>query len=146
MNPVSRPPSGPETSLRERFPAGRFPQVVSLYLFGSEARGEGHRESDVDVGVVVDRAAAPTAADRFDLRVRIASELIAVTGRNQVDVAVLNDVPPGFARAVVTRGVRIYCRDPEGDRNFVRDVLLRAADLDPFLRRMSRIKLEALRA
>jgi len=78
------------------------------------------------------------------LRVRLGSELIAVTGRNEVDVAVLNDVPPGLARAIVTGGVRVYCRDEEADRSFVRDTLLRAADLDPFLRRMREIKLRAL--
>jgi predicted nucleotidyltransferase len=123
----------------------RFAEVVSVYLFGSEARGTPHRESDVDVAVLVDRALVPERSARSQLRVRLASELIAATGNNRVDLVVLNDVPAPFARAVVTEGKRIYCREEEADRRFVRDARLRAADLDPFLERMRRIKLEALR-
>lgn len=66
--------------------------VISVYLFGSEATGQAHRESDVDVGVLFDR------------------------------------------EAVSTRGGRE-----------VRDLLLRAADLAPFLRRTRRTRLKALR-
>jgi hypothetical protein len=36
------------------------------------------------------------------------------------------------------------CFDPEADHTFVRDVQLRAADLEPFLQRVRRVKLEAL--
>lgn len=133
-----------EARIEERFPSERFPEVVAQYLYGSEARGSAHTDSDVDVAVLVDRKVVPHRADRSELRVRLSSELIAVTGRNEVDVVVLNDVPPGLARAVVTEGTRLYCRDEEVDRRFVRDAILRAADLDPFLRRMRRIKLEAL--
>jgi predicted nucleotidyltransferase len=50
--------------------------VVSAYLFGSHAAGSAHRESDVDVGVVLDCAVHGTRAARFDERVRLASELI----------------------------------------------------------------------
>jgi hypothetical protein len=57
---------------------------------------------------------------------------------------VLNDAPPSFGRHIVTRGRRVSCADPEADDAFRRDVQLRAADLEPFLRRMRRLKLEAL--
>lgn len=104
-----------------------------------------HRESDVDVGVVVDRGVYPTPQERADLRVRLVADLVQVTGVNDVDLSILNDVPPTFARAVVVDGVRVYLGDPERDHAFVRDAQLRAADLEPFLRRMRRIKLERLR-
>lgn len=137
--------SGVETRLRERFPSDRFPEVVSLYLFGSVAEDATHHDSDVDVGVLVDRGLAPNKADRSELRVRLGSELIALTRRNEVDVVVLNDAPPLFARAIVTGGERLLCQDEKADRRFVRDTLLRAADLEPWLRRMQRVKAEALR-
>lgn len=50
-----------------------------------------------------------------------------------------------LARAIVTRGRRFFCADCEADHAFVRDAQLRAADLDPFLRRRRKIKLSALR-
>lgn len=140
-----RPSPTVEARLRERFPSDRYPEVVSLYLFGSVAEGTTHRDSDIDVGVLVDRDAAPSRADRSELRVRLGSELIALTGRNEVDVVVLNDAPPLLARAIVTGGKRLLCRNEEDDRRFVLDTLLRAADLEPWLRRMKRIKTDALR-
>jgi uncharacterized protein len=117
--------------------------VVSVYLFGSYASGRAHRESDVDLGVLLDWNRYPAAASRFDARVRLAGELPALL-RSPVDVVILNDAPPGLGRAVVTRGSRVFVRHPELDHAFVRDVQLRAADLDPWLRRIRRIKLEAI--
>jgi hypothetical protein len=57
---------------------------------------------------------------------------------------VLNDAPPPLARHIVISGRRLLCTDPEADHAFVRDVQLRAADLEPFLRRSRRLKLEAI--
>jgi len=118
--------------------------VVSAYLFGSHAESRAHRESDVDVAVLLDRAVHPGARARFDVRVELTSALIAATGRNEVDVVVLNDVSPELGRRAVTNGVRVFCTDPEADHVFVRDVQILAADLDPFLRRVRRIRLESL--
>jgi predicted nucleotidyltransferase len=137
---------GPADGIRGYFEERRLPEVVSVYLFGSEARGSAHRESDVDVGVLVDRARLPHASDRAELRVRLTSEVIGALHRNAVDLVILNDVPPGLACAVVLGGKRIFCADGESDREFVRDAQLRAADLEPFLRRMRAIKLERLRS
>lgn len=130
-----------------RFLEGSAPSgLVSTYLFGSVARGAEHRESDIDVGVLVDRVQYPTRASRNELRIGLSAELVHVLSHDRVDVVVLNDAPPELGRHVVTCGERLHCRDDEADHAFVRDVQLRAADLAPFLRRMRRIKLEALRS
>jgi len=129
-----------ERLLRDRPVLG----LVSAYLFGSHAEGRAHRESDVDLGVLLDRRAHSTREARFDERVRLTAWTIGALHRNAVDVVVLNDVPPGLARHIVTTGRRVFCRDPEVDHAFVRDVQLRTADLAPFLRRARRIKLDAL--
>jgi predicted nucleotidyltransferase len=126
--------------LRATRPAG----LVSAYLFGSHAEHRAHRESDVDIGVLLDRVALPSEAARFDERVRLSAWLGAELRANAVDVVVLNDVPPGLASRIVTRGVNAYCVSAEADHAFRRDVQLRAADLEPFLRRTRRLKLAAL--
>ena len=118
--------------------------IVSVYLFGSRAEGRAHRESDVDVGVLMDREALPTRRDRFDASLRMGVELGSALSCERVDLVVLNDAPPLFARRIVIEGRRVFCRDPEIDHGFVRDVQLRAADLQPFLDRMQTIKLKAL--
>ena len=129
-----------ERLLRER----PVPGLVSVYLFGSQAEGRAHRESDVDLGVLLDRRAYSTREARFSERVRLTAWAVGALHRNAVDVVVLNDAPPGLGRHIVTTGCRAYCCDAEVDHAFVRDVQLRAADVEPFLRRARRIKLDAL--
>lgn len=117
--------------------------VVSAYLFGSHAAGRTHRQSDVDVGVLLDWNAHASAAARFDIRLRLAAELPGIL-RTPADVVILNDAPPGLGRAIVTDGTRVFVSDPVLDHAFVRDVQLKAADLEPWLRRMRRLKLRTI--
>lgn len=133
-----------EQALSRYFAELADPGVVSAYLFGSFAEGREHRESDVDVGVLLDWRRCPTAKERFDRRVGLISDLMAALGRNEVDVVILNDAPPLLGRKIVNAGQRVFTADPRADLDFVRDVQLRAADLEPWLKRMARLKLEAL--
>lgn len=121
------------------------PGAVAAYLFGSQPEARTHRESDVDIGVLLDWTTYADRRSRFDARVRLSSELGRALGRNDVDLVILNDAPPHLARAIVTRGRRVFCGDAEADRAFVRTTLSRAADIEPFLRRARRVKLAALR-
>ncbi len=130
--------------LEQFFREGALPGVVSAYLFGSVAEGRSHRESDVDVGVLLSRDVYPTERDRFDEGVRLSSEIVGTLGTNAIDVVVLNDAPPHLARRILTSGRRVFSAAPEADRDFVRDTQLRAADLEPFLRRTRRLKLDAI--
>lgn len=118
--------------------------VASAYLFGSHAEGRAHRDSDIDVGVLLDRRALPGTRDRFEAALRLSAHLQSAVGTRHVDLVVLNDAPPGLGRRVVSRGRRLVCSDEEADHAFVRDAMLRAADLEPFLRRTLDLKLEAL--
>jgi predicted nucleotidyltransferase len=118
--------------------------IVSVYLFGSHVEGRAHRESDIDVGVLFDRRALAGARERFEAGVELSARLQARLATPRVDLVVLNDAPPGLGRAVVGRGRRVLCVDAGADHAFVRDVQLRAADLEPFLRRTRRLKLETL--
>jgi predicted nucleotidyltransferase len=138
-------PDGVADVLARAFREASPPGVVAVYLFGSHAAGTAHRESDVDVAVLLDRQRFAEAEARFHERVRLASWLISALHRPLVDVVVLNDAPPTFARRIVTSGVRVFCADEEQAHAFTRDVQLRAADLEPFLRRTRRLKLAALR-
>ena len=144
MNPPAAVPDNVADRLRRLFQATRSSGIISVYLFGSHAEHRAHRESDVDVGVHLDGAAFPTEAARFDERVRLSARLGPELGAGLVDVAVLNDVPPGLASRIVTRGVGVFCSSSEADHAFRRDIQLRAADLEPFLKRMRRLKLAAL--
>jgi predicted nucleotidyltransferase len=130
----------------EAYFSGEGPEcVASAYLFGSEAAGRAHRESDVDVGVLLDWARCEDRPRRAELREHMISDLVHVLDRNEVDLVILNDSPPELGRAIVTKGVRVFLGHREADHAYVRDVQLRAADMVPWMRRMRRLKLEAIR-
>jgi predicted nucleotidyltransferase len=118
--------------------------VASVYLFGSRAEGRAHRESDVDVGILLDWDRHPGSRDRFEMRIRLGSDLISAVGCNEVDVVILNDAPPLLGRKIVYDGLRVYLGEPAADHAYVRDVQIRAADLEPWLNRWRKLKLEAL--
>jgi predicted nucleotidyltransferase len=119
--------------------------VVSAYLFGSQSEGRAHRESDVDVAVLLDRHLFATSRERFEERLRLIGELGSALGRNDVDLVILNDAPPPLGARIVTEGRCVFCSDQDANHAFLRDVQLRAADLLPFLRRMRALKKEALK-
>jgi hypothetical protein len=122
---------------------GRARGLISAYLFGSLAEGRAHRESDVDVGILLDRRVHPGTADRFEEKVLMIGHLRAAMVRD-VDVVVLNDAPPQLARRIMDPEHRVFAADVAADHAFFRTILSRAADLEPFLRRTRRVKLQAL--
>ena len=120
--------------------------VAAVYLFGSYREGRAHKESDVDIGVLLERAAYSSRAARFDARLELIGQLTHALAPLEPDVVILNDAPPGLAARVATTGLLVVCRDPEAEHAFRRDAQLRAADLEPFLRRARANKLRAIRS
>lgn len=143
------PTSETANCLHRHFGREHRPEVVSVRLFGSHARGTSHRESDVDVGVVFDRVTLPSRKERSEAALDLSSELIGVLHENEVQVVSLVDAPPELAAKAVLEGTSVYCSvycaDADADRSFVRTTLLRHADLAPFLRRTRETKLDGLR-
>lgn len=126
------------------FQEGRVPGVVSVYLFGSHASARAHRESDVDIGILLRWDVYRTRRNRFEQRLRLSGELASVLDSNEVDVVILNDAPPLLGRRIMTAGTRVFCADREQDHVCLRSVLSRAADLEPFIRHARRRKLAAM--
>lgn len=138
------PPPDVATTLAAVFTTSRPGAVSSAYLFGGYAEGRAHRESDVDVGVLLDRTICPTDRDRFEEGLRIAAWLAAELRFPHIDLVVLNDAPPPLGARIAAEGTRVYCADSESDHAFRRDSQLRAADLAPYLRRARAIKLQSI--
>jgi predicted nucleotidyltransferase len=131
-------------SLATFFERMRLPGLVSAYVFGSHVTGRVHRESDVDVAVLLNRGAFPTSHSRFETRLALSSALAREVGTEAVDLVVLNDAPPHLVRHIMSDGTRVFCADLEADHAARRLALQRAADLEPFLRRTRRVKLRAI--
>lgn len=126
------------------FDKERVRGVISAYLFGSHTTGRVHRDSDVDMAVLLDHGTFPTTRSRFEARLILSSRVGHALGSDAVDLIVLNDAPPHLVRRVMTEGTRVFCADPGADHAARRTALLRAADLEPFLQRARQTKLRAI--
>jgi uncharacterized protein len=89
------------------------PEILFVILFGSAAEGQSFR--DLDLGVCVDRAQVPPAAD-FDFELRLEEDLTGLA-RCPIDVRVINDAPLGF-RYNVSRGQPLWLNDEEAYHRF----------------------------
>ncbi len=130
MEPASSQPliEPLERTLRER------PEVLDAYLFGSQALGNVHAESDVDVAVYVDREQAGDPA--FGYAAELATVLASALGRDRVDVVLLNEAPPLLYHRVLRDGVRLLARDPRATTGREGRALSRYCDYVPQLRKI----------
>lgn len=109
--------------------------VVCVYLYGSMARGEAHRGSDIDIAVLY---AEPPPSTLEGLGLDLGSALEQYTGR-PVDVVVLNRAPVDLVHRVLRDGELLCDRDPSARIRF--EVQARSAyfDLLPYLRQYRRV-------
>jgi len=83
--------------------------VRLAYLFGSQAAGHTHPESDVDVAVLLNESLR--ADERFAERLTLIGQLSGIFRTDNVDVVILNDAPPLLAYEVLRGGMLLYCTD-----------------------------------
>jgi hypothetical protein len=115
--------------------------VASAYVYRSQSIGR-HWDRVLGLAVLLEPASHATPAARTELLTEIAQELSEAAGEARLDLAVLNDLPAPVARRIALEGRRIVSASPELDRDFLRDVQVRAIDLEAFLRRPRRARLE----
>ncbi|MGD2115170.1 MAG: nucleotidyltransferase domain-containing protein [Acidobacteriota bacterium] len=118
--------------------------VVAVWLFGSWAAERSRRENQLAVGALLGpwRERDPRARRRT--RELLDEELSAVAEEPVVELVILNDAPPIAAHRIVTEGRLLLSTDPEAERAFLRDVQLRSADLEIFLRTFRRARTPVL--
>ena len=89
---------------------GKQPHLDAAFLFGSQARGDVRADSDVDIGVLMMRA-----APREPLRaVRFTNDPMDLLGRADIDVAILNDASTLLIHRVAQEGRVLLCHQQHG--------------------------------
>lgn len=83
--------------------------VLFALLFGSQARGTAGPLSDVDVAVMLPDAMGDVP--RFRRRLELIVDLAGVLRTDEIDVAVINDVPLALRYRIYRDGVLLGCRD-----------------------------------
>jgi predicted nucleotidyltransferase len=82
--------------------------VLFAYVFGSVARGDSSRHSDIDVAVYVDPA---IRRDALDLSLDIADRLEEAARAGDIEVVILNDAPLRLAGRAIQERIVVYSRD-----------------------------------
>ncbi|MEA1904541.1 MAG: nucleotidyltransferase domain-containing protein [Candidatus Hadarchaeota archaeon] len=114
---------------------GREKHVELAYLFGSAARGEAGKLSDIDVAVYLDESLTP--GERFDLRLELIGKLTFLLGTDNVDLVVMNDVPILLKYNIIKEGTLL--RAEKGLKAKVEsDILSKYLDMKYYIDRHAR--------
>jgi predicted nucleotidyltransferase len=112
----------------------RFSEIRLAYLFGSEARAQARKTSDVDVAILPD---GPLSLERYG-RIR---DALATALDRRVDRIDLSVAPPLLIRKVISEGQVLVCRDQRERARFEARSMARFLDT----RRLRDIQHEYLR-
>ena len=106
--------------------------VILAYLFGSTVRGDTGRLSDVDIGVMLDEKLSKK--DRFELELKLISEIAILIKKNKIDLVVLNEAPLLLAHNIIKNG--IILKSDETERvNFETKILSMYIDEKYYIKR-----------
>jgi uncharacterized protein len=108
----------------------RQPDVIVAYLFGSVARGQETRLSDVDIAVLLDPT-AETEAD-LDRQITLLTDLTQLA-ELEVQLTLLNDVPPLLAYEVIREGILLHQRSGAERVAFQVKAMKEYFDIQPML-------------
>lgn len=105
-------------------------QVVAVYLYGSQARGEAKKTSDIDLGVVLKKNAFFSTL--FIPQIKFAQELSELLGK-EVEVQDLTSCSLEFAHRVLSEGKLLYSADLRKRIEFETTIVGKYFDLKPAL-------------
>jgi len=86
-------------------------RIVLLYLFGSEARGTAHKESDIDIGVLFDKKTKES--QYLQLEGRLIELFSNFYPKKEINVVNLNISSPLLKQAAILEGKLLYKRSDE---------------------------------
>ncbi len=110
--------------------------VVAAMLIGSQARGETHRLSDVDIAVWHQPGLDPS--QRLKLQLDLIGAAEGALGTSEIDVVMLNRAPPLLQQRAVRDAIRLVERDPKARVRFEARALLDFLDTKPLRAELSR--------
>ena len=106
-----------------------FPEVLLVYLFGSQVTGQVGPMSDFDFAVLLE-----SPADRGEILPRLSSALAAQLGGTHIDTVSLDNASPELAFAVISDGEVLYQRDVDTRVEYEARVMSVYYDYLPVLR------------
>lgn len=108
-------------------------EIMLAYIFGSQATGRTGPLSDIDLAFLVDKTHINQANYPYGYHAYLTSEMISILGSNNVDVIILNDVPPLLKFQVINRGEVIFSRSESHRIAFYIKAFNEYQDIKPLL-------------
>jgi len=118
----------------------KYPVVIA-YIFGSEAKETSGLLSDIDIALFVHEDI--NKAERFDLKLRLSSELSAAISR-RVDLVILNDSPLRLSYEIIRHGKLIFCSDKSTRVDLEVNILSRYLDRRYYDKRHAELTLQKI--
>ena len=117
--------------------------VLFAYVFGSQATGRTHPESDIDLGMFLEGSIRPE--QRHALRLKLLGMLSRILKTDKVDLVILNEAPPLLAYEVLRTGLLVYCSNENARVEFQVRTLQAYEETIPLRRILSEAMAERLK-
>lgn len=82
--------------------------LILAYLFGSEARGTSHKESDVDIGVLFEKKVDPK--DYLKLEGKLIEFFSGIYPKKEINIVNFNIASPLLKQVAILEGKPLYTR------------------------------------
>jgi hypothetical protein len=89
--------------------------ILFAYIFGSYARKEARKESDVDVAIFLKNPSIMEEDPKFEVKLALKIEKVV---NRPVDVRIMNDKPLTFINQVLKHGKVLFSRNENERMNF----------------------------
>jgi len=100
--------------------------VKLAYLFGSVAKGKEGKLSDVDIAVFLDESLSKK--ERFNLQLKLMSEISSILKTDKVDLVIMNDAPLSLNYEIIKANYPLLVKDEGKKVDFEHGILSRYLD------------------
>jgi predicted nucleotidyltransferase len=121
-----------------------LPEVRLAWLFGSRARGRARPDSDWDIAVLVEEAAAADAGAVKRTIFRLAGALGRAVPSESIDLVLLNRAPALLRHRVLRDGVPLLVRSESERVRFMIRAIREYQDFEPRMRTNTRNRIARL--
>lgn len=119
------------------------PEIKVGYIFGSMARAEENKLSDIDIGILIDEEKVPKDLP-FGYKANVITALIVILKTSKVDLVILNESPLFLCFCVIHDGVILYSNDEERRIDFEVKVMRRYFDQQYYYERHAELSIKRI--